>query len=123
MSSPGKVLVAGGYLVLDPKQIGLVIALSARIYAIVERDNFPSQISVITVCSPQFTESEWRYQVTTSSPPNEIEIKDLYKPQLSLTKMKNAGITKSLHQISPFVCIGIPLARFCAQRKDNYLCR
>jgi phosphomevalonate kinase len=32
VSAPGKVLVAGGYLVLDPAYSGLVIATSSRFY-------------------------------------------------------------------------------------------
>lgn len=33
VSSPGKVLLAGGYLVLEPENIGIPIAASARFYA------------------------------------------------------------------------------------------
>lgn len=33
VSAPGKVLITGGYLVLDPKHAGLVLASSARFYA------------------------------------------------------------------------------------------
>jgi phosphomevalonate kinase len=35
VSSPGKVLVAGGYLVLEPQYRGLVIATSSRFYCVV----------------------------------------------------------------------------------------
>ena len=32
VSAPGKVLIAGGYLVLDPAYTGLVLATNARFY-------------------------------------------------------------------------------------------
>jgi len=35
VSSPGKVLIAGGYLVLDQKFTGLVISASSRFYAVI----------------------------------------------------------------------------------------
>jgi phosphomevalonate kinase len=38
VSAPGKVLVAGGYLVLEPQYRGLVIATSSRFYCVVQDD-------------------------------------------------------------------------------------
>jgi len=84
VSAPGKVLIAGGYLILDPKQIGLVIALSARICVVVEREDEPSISNLITVTSPQFTAAEWKYEVTSNSS-DVIEIKDLYALSSFLT--------------------------------------
>lgn len=37
VSAPGKVLISGGYLVLDPTQSGLVLAVDARIYCKITR--------------------------------------------------------------------------------------
>ena len=59
LSAPGKVLLTGGYLVLDPEFTGLVFALDARIYVQVA-STLPSQ-SVIVVESPQFLEAVWEY--------------------------------------------------------------
>lgn len=36
VSAPGKVLVAGGYLVLDPTYSGVVVSTSSRFYTVVK---------------------------------------------------------------------------------------
>lgn len=62
-SAPGKVLLAGGYLVLDRQHTGLVFGLGARIHVHVQK--LPSSpgvlLSEIIVRSPQFLDAEWRY--------------------------------------------------------------
>lgn len=62
VSSPGKVLAAGGYLVLDPKFSGIVVSTSSRFYTVVQsgpaRENGPIQIRVR---SPQFVDATWLY--------------------------------------------------------------
>ena len=42
-SAPGKVLIAGGYLVLERPNAGLVLSTTARFYAVVRplRDSLP----------------------------------------------------------------------------------
>ncbi|KAL0471814.1 phosphomevalonate kinase [Neurospora intermedia] len=63
VSAPGKVLLAGGYLVLDRNYTGLVFGLSARIN-VISRDIQASpgvHINEIIVRSPQFLKAEWRY--------------------------------------------------------------
>ncbi|KAK6356270.1 phosphomevalonate kinase [Orbilia javanica] len=63
VSAPGKVLLAGGYTVLDPSCRGLVFALSARIHCIAT--STPSSTpGKITVRSPQFQDAVWEYQVS-----------------------------------------------------------
>lgn len=63
ISAPGKVLLAGGYLVLDRDYTGLVFALDARIHVHVQ--TLPTCagviLSEIIVRSPQFRDAEWRY--------------------------------------------------------------
>jgi len=63
VSAPGKVLLAGGYLVLDRAYTGLVFGLSARINVVAR--HIPTsegvQLSEIVVDSPQFLEAQWRY--------------------------------------------------------------
>lgn len=78
VSAPGKVLIAGGYLILDPEQIGLVIALSARIYIVIEEDDEiqAENGAVITVTSPQFLNAQWKYKVITST--EGLRIENLY---------------------------------------------
>lgn len=63
VSAPGKVLLAGGYLVLDRQYTGLVLGLSARINVVAQeiKTSQGVQLSEIIVESPQFLEAQWRY--------------------------------------------------------------
>jgi phosphomevalonate kinase len=63
VSAPGKVFLAGGYLVLDREYTALVFGLSARINVVArEIKTSPGvQLSEIVVNSPQFVEAQWRY--------------------------------------------------------------
>ncbi|SPO03232.1 uncharacterized protein DNG_05914 [Cephalotrichum gorgonifer] len=63
VSAPGKVLAAGGYLVLDQAHKGLVLGLSARINVVASTiSTSPGvQLTEIVVTSPQFLNAEWRY--------------------------------------------------------------
>ncbi|KAJ6784321.1 hypothetical protein PWT90_07241 [Aphanocladium album] len=63
ISAPGKVLLAGGYLVLDRKYTGLVFGLNARINVIAGQIHSSEgvQLNEIVVDSPQFLEAQWRY--------------------------------------------------------------
>lgn len=70
-SAPGKVLLAGGYLVLDRKYTGLVFGLSARIHVVVQRNDE----ELVVVKSPQFKNAEWRYKVTDSKDGVAVEVK------------------------------------------------
>ena len=60
VSAPGKVLIAGGYLVLDPKYTGIVVSTSSRFYTIIRSSGSPS---LIQVRSPQFINAEWEASV------------------------------------------------------------
>ena len=57
VSAPGKVLLAGGYLVLDRRHTGLVFGLDARIHVLVEARTDED----IVVESPQFKDAVWTY--------------------------------------------------------------
>lgn len=63
VSAPGKVFLAGGYLVLDRAHSALVFALDARIHVIVRP--IPTRNGVvlekIEVTSPQFQDAVWEY--------------------------------------------------------------
>lgn len=63
-SAPGKALLVGGYLVLDPRYSSYVVALSSRMHAIVTevKSSDPEGIK-ITVRSSQFNGDEWNYEV------------------------------------------------------------
>lgn len=59
VSAPGKVFLAGGYLVLDRAYTALVFGLSARIHILVEDGE--GEKPEIVVQSPQFREATWKY--------------------------------------------------------------
>lgn len=63
VSAPGKVLLAGGYLVTDRRYTGLVFGLDARINVVAQ--GIPTsqgvQLTEIVVDSPQFVGGSWRY--------------------------------------------------------------
>ncbi|KAF3901500.1 hypothetical protein ABW20_dc0105306 [Dactylellina cionopaga] len=61
VSAPGKVLLAGGYTVLDPACRGLVLALSARIHCVATSSS--ASDNTITVRSPQFKDAFWEYKI------------------------------------------------------------
>lgn len=60
-SAPGKALLAGGYLVLDPAYRAYVVALLARMHAVASTT--PGS-GIVTVASPQFAASTWTYTAT-----------------------------------------------------------
>ena len=63
VSAPGKVFLAGGYLVLDRTYTALVFGLSARIHVLVNDIGTSSgvELSEIVVQSPQFRDATWSY--------------------------------------------------------------
>ncbi|KAF8332650.1 phosphomevalonate kinase [Cantharellus anzutake] len=65
ISASGKVLLAGGYLVLDPEYSGTVVAASSRFFTILRPSS--SQLSEIIVRSPQFYDALWNYSVSIES--------------------------------------------------------
>ncbi|KAI9893160.1 MAG: phosphomevalonate kinase [Vezdaea aestivalis] len=60
-SAPGKVLLTGGYLVLDRQYSGLVFGLDARIHVHVAPVEAPYASAPIVVQSPQFIDTVWNY--------------------------------------------------------------
>lgn len=79
VSAPGKVLLAGGYLVVDRAHTGLVFGLSARIHVLVQPIPISSgeTIDEITVRSPQFKDAEWRYGYRLSEDHGGIDVAQL----------------------------------------------
>lgn len=63
VSAPGKVLLAGGYLVLDRDYTGLVFGLDARIHVCVDpiQTEEGVTLSEIIVTSPQFVGAVWEF--------------------------------------------------------------
>lgn len=79
VSAPGKVLLAGGYLVLDRDYTGLVFGLNARIHVHVKPLPTGSGVAIseIIVRSPQFLGAEWRYGYRLADSNGGIEITQL----------------------------------------------
>ncbi|KAJ3027479.1 UNVERIFIED_CONTAM: phosphomevalonate kinase [Siphonaria sp. JEL0065] len=69
ISAPGKVLVAGGYLVLDQAYSGLVIGTDSRFYTTITSRSAASDgvtaTKKIYVHSPQFLDGQWNYTYTS----------------------------------------------------------
>ena len=76
ISAPGKVLLAGGYLVLDRAHTGLVFGLSARIYVHIKGLLTPEghETPSFIVRSPQFANAEWRYGYQESKEDDGIKL-------------------------------------------------
>lgn len=60
-SAPGKAMMAGGYLVLDPAYRAYVTALSSRMHVVVQK-RAPAENSTLVVELPQFN-GHWAYHV------------------------------------------------------------
>lgn len=77
-SAPGKVLLAGGYLVLDAKYNGLVYGLNARIYTKAQKLDVGQDECRVEVCSPQFHNAKWTYSVqVVGRQQDDIEVKSI----------------------------------------------
>ncbi|RIB21875.1 ribosomal protein S5 domain 2-type protein [Gigaspora rosea] len=61
VSAPGKVLLTGGYLILDREYKGLVIGTSSRFYTIIQPGD---NLSKIIIHAPQFNDPNWEYKIT-----------------------------------------------------------
>jgi phosphomevalonate kinase len=63
VSAPGKVFLAGGYLVLDRAYSALVFGLDARLHVSIEPIVTKSGVTLseIIVRSPQFREANWEF--------------------------------------------------------------
>ncbi|TDL24243.1 phosphomevalonate kinase [Rickenella mellea] len=88
VSAPGKVLIAGGYLVLDQKYSGIVVSTSSRFYTVIQ----PAQgrSFQIRVRSPQFEAAVWTYAVHLDT---ELDVR-----QTSELSSKNKFVQLALHR-------------------------
>lgn len=80
VSAPGKVLIAGGYLVLDPAYPGVVVSTSSRFYTVIRNGQQPSHI---TVRSPQFLDATWTYRTS----PGNTTVEPLESKYVSATNV------------------------------------
>ena len=97
VSAPGKVLLAGGYLVLDRAHTGLVFGLDARIHVLVE--NVPTEHGVkvqeITVRSPQFKDAVWEYGYRLAEEDRGIDV----------IQLRAYVVSTSRDVLRPFMCL------------------
>jgi phosphomevalonate kinase len=70
VSAPGKILLAGGYLVLESPNAGYVVAADKRFYATVQSSGPPN---TIIVHSPQF-HSQWTYAFQVSEEESSLSV-------------------------------------------------
>lgn len=79
VSAPGKVLLAGGYLVIDPSFTGLVFGLDARIHVIIQDVLSTGSVSLseIAVRSPQFDHAAWHYSYRAAGKDAGVEVTQL----------------------------------------------
>ncbi|CAE7012214.1 hypothetical protein CFE70_002194 [Pyrenophora teres f. teres 0-1] len=99
VSCPAKVLVAGGYLVLDREYTGLVFGLDARIHTVVEPIKTRAGVTIneILVTSPQFREAIWEYGYRSQSEDGGIAITQLsVGHEQSITATRNPFIETAL---------------------------
>ncbi|KAA1106970.1 phosphomevalonate kinase [Puccinia graminis f. sp. tritici] len=96
VSCPGKVLIAGGYLVLDREYPGIVVGTSSRFYTVIRPAQTPPlgrspeqqgslkyQQIRLSIRSPQFIDAEWSYLISLS-PQADL----LIKPEASSSQNK-----------------------------------
>lgn len=67
-SAPGKVLITGGYLILDPENQGLVVSVSSRFHSQIRSLGEPPcmENSRVRLLSPQFDQG-WEVQLRLDS--------------------------------------------------------
>jgi len=79
VSAPGKVFLAGGYLVLDRAHTALVFGLNARIHIIVQPIATRNGVVLnqIEVNSPQFDDAVWEYGYRSKENDGGVDITQL----------------------------------------------
>lgn len=102
-SAPGKVLLAGGYLVLDREYTGLVFGLSARIHVVVQAggEQKEAENALIVVKSPQFRDAEWRYEVTHGEAGAAVNVNQIESPAKSSNPFVQTALIYTLTHLSP----------------------
>ncbi|TGO53631.1 hypothetical protein BCON_0120g00280 [Botryotinia convoluta] len=109
VSAPGKVFLAGGYLVLDRDYTALVFGLSARIHVLVQDIETTSgvQLSDIIVKSPQFREAAWNYGFHLIKDDGGIEVTQL-KSSLSASVSRNPFVETALLYALTYISSVLP---------------
>ncbi|EMR08064.1 phosphomevalonate kinase [Pneumocystis murina B123] len=77
VSAPGKVLLAGGYLILEQENEGFVLTLSARMVCIVEDQEKKGEFPEIRVCCKQFKQPDYFFRVIFGENEEVSEIQEI----------------------------------------------
>jgi hypothetical protein len=108
VSAPGKVLLAGGYLVLDRAYTALVFGLSARIHVLV-RDREASTAEdprpEIVVQSPQFRDASWTYSYQVKTEDGGVDVIQLpgYEGAVALSFLRLTPLCLSAVSVPLFL--------------------
>ncbi|WVQ95433.1 phosphomevalonate kinase [Kwoniella sp. CBS 9459] len=102
VSSPGKVLLAGGYLVLDRAYSGVVVATSSRFYSVVSElssdtsSASSSEEAIISVRAGQFPReaSTWIYSLSVTS--DELVLQQTNEDSVGKNKFIYISLLKTL---------------------------
>ncbi|KAF4587407.1 phosphomevalonate kinase [Ophiocordyceps camponoti-floridani] len=102
VSAPGKVLLTGGYLVLDRQHTGLVCGLSARINVVAGEITTGQgvQLSEMVVDSPQFVDAQWRYGYHLAAEGGGIQVTQL---QVGSKISRNVFVETTLSYVLTYV--------------------
>lgn len=131
VSAPGKVLLAGGYIVLDPTYTGLVFGLSARIHVVAQAVNsHPEGFTRILVDSPQFDLDAWWYEYESVPENGGIKVTethvDVEGSDPSLRPSRNHFVETTLNYVLSYIShktnssITITPARFSIVADNDY---
>ncbi|KIW06980.1 phosphomevalonate kinase [Verruconis gallopava] len=103
-SAPGKVFLAGGYLVLDREYTALVFGLDARIHAHIEPLKTTSGVHLeeIVVRSPQFREAHWEYGYRATEEAGGVKVTQLRVSAQDKIK-KNPFIETTLSYVLTYI--------------------
>ncbi|CAG8590821.1 11890_t:CDS:2 [Diversispora eburnea] len=111
VSAPGKVLIIGGYLILDRLYEGLAIGVDARFYTVINSgNNTPSKI---IVRSPQFNDGNWEYQVS--------RVQDIYKVKAIDKDKKNKFIEITIKYCLSIIASRISQSKFDEKIRDGLI--
>jgi phosphomevalonate kinase len=109
VSAPGKILLAGGYVVLESGNVGVVLAVDKRFYSTVtlkeggdaepdaKKAKVESESKIVTVNSPQFG-ATWKFQVKTRMDSTQELVAD------PSNKTKNIFVEKTLRITLAYLC-------------------
>ncbi|OQR87355.1 hypothetical protein ACHHYP_09100 [Achlya hypogyna] len=108
VSAPGKVLIAGGYLVLEPQYAGAVLAASSRFHTTVSlaAPTVPTAGLAVVICSPQFHQtlsgvlSADVFELSPESPANPYVEKTLQVCAKALHGLLGASFGANLASLS-----------------------